>query len=200
MTNTRTLRRSQAGSLFAAAAPGGTQDADAAGRLLPRARALRAAEGDRVAHGGLETRVVARPEQLDGAFLTMFEHDLAPRALGAPVHVHSREDEITHVVAGVLGVELDGEVLLAGPGDTVAKPRRVPHAFWNAGDEPLRLLEVVTPPGLERLLADLAPVLRRGGVPDLARIQAIERRYGVQTDLRSVERLVAEHGLVAPRG
>ena len=52
-------------------------------------------------------------------------HPLAPRALGSPVHTHSREDEWSYVLDGQVGLEVGGRVLLAGPGDLVLKPRGV---------------------------------------------------------------------------
>src|SRR3954452_11234012 len=69
-------------------------------------------------------------------------HDLAPRALGSPVHTHTHEDEWSFVLSGAVGVEVGGSSSVARAGDLVLKPRGVPHAFWNAGDEPARLLEV----------------------------------------------------------
>jgi hypothetical protein len=44
-------------------------------------------------------------------------------------------------------------------GDLVFKPRRVPHAFWNAGDQPARLLELISPAGFEHYFRELAPLL-----------------------------------------
>ena len=65
------------------------------------------------------------------------------------MHTHRNEDEYSYVLEGRLGVQLGDEVLEAGPGELVFKPRGVPHAFWNAGDEPLRLLELISPAGFE---------------------------------------------------
>jgi mannose-6-phosphate isomerase-like protein (cupin superfamily) len=123
-------------------------------------------------------------------------HDLAPHALGSPVHTHQHEDEWSYVLSGEVGVELDGETSVAGPGDLVLKPRGVPHAFWNAGDGPARFLEVITPGGFEQYFAALADVLPAGGPPDLAALTALAHRYGLDMDLTSVPRLMGEHGLV----
>src|SRR3954470_12829623 len=76
-------------------------------------------------------------------------HDLAPRALGSPVHTHVHEDEWSFVLSGEIGVEIGGGASVAHAGDLVLKPRAVPHAFWNAGDAPARLLEEITPAGFE---------------------------------------------------
>ena len=35
-------------------------------------------------------------------------------------------------------------------GQSIFKPRRVPHAFAIAGEEPVRFLELITPAGFER--------------------------------------------------
>ena len=99
------------------------------------AQLVAAGSGDYVHFGGLGTRYVVSGEQTGGAF-ALVEHDLAPHELGAPIHTHEREDEISHVTAGRLGVQIGDDVLEASPGDTVVKPRRVPHAFWNPGPPP----------------------------------------------------------------
>ncbi len=118
-------------------------------------------------------------------------HDLAPRALGSPVHTHPREDEWSYVLGGEVGVELDGSATVARPGDLMLKPRGVPHAFWNAGDAPARLLEVITPGGFEDYFAALGEVL-----PDLQRVAEVAERFGLDVDPASVPRLAQEHGLV----
>jgi uncharacterized cupin superfamily protein len=58
--------------------------------------------------------------------------------LGSPVHTHSAEDEYSIVLSGTLTAQVGDEIVEAGPGAVVAKPRGVAHAFWNAGDEPVR--------------------------------------------------------------
>jgi quercetin dioxygenase-like cupin family protein len=153
-----------------------------------------ATEGRYVNFQGLGVRWVLSGEPTGGA-LAIVEHDLAPRALGAPLHTHANEDEISHVTAGRLGAQIGDEVLEAGPGDTVFKPRGVPHAFWNAGDEPLRFLEVITPAGFEDYFADIAPLLDVAGPPDVQALGAVMARYEMTMDMASLPRLVEAHGL-----
>src|SRR5262249_3104874 len=69
--------------------------------------------------------------------LSLGEHPVAPRALGSPMHTHSHEDEYSYILDGQIGAQVGAEVILAGPGDVIAKPSGIPHAFWNAG---IRLL------------------------------------------------------------
>ncbi len=123
-------------------------------------------------------------------------HDLAPRALGSPVHTHVHEDEWSFVLAGEIGVEIAGVASVARVGDLVLKPRAVPHAFWNAGDTPARLLEVITPAGFENYFAGLGEVLAVAGPPDLQRLAEVAQRFDLDVDPTSVPRLAQTHGLV----
>jgi mannose-6-phosphate isomerase-like protein (cupin superfamily) len=129
-----------------------------------------------------------------GGAASFVVHPLAPRALGSPVHTHSREDEWTYILQGQVGVEVGGKVVLAGPGDMVLKPRAVPHAFWNPTDEPARLLEIITPGGFEAYFEELGVILA-AAEPDLSRIDELAARYGLRVDLASIYRLVGEHDL-----
>jgi len=121
-------------------------------------------------------------------------HPLAPRALGSPVHTHSREDEWTYVLRGQVGMEVGSNSLLAGTGDLVLKPRGVPHAFWNPTDEPAQLLEVITPGGFETYFEELGEILA-ASQPDLERLGEVAARHGLHMDPTSIPRLAAEHSL-----
>ena len=85
--------------------------------------------------------------------------------------------------------------LKAGPGEIIAKPRGVPHTFWNPGDEPSRILEIISPGGFERYFDEVAELLASGG-PDPEAIGELAARYGLEMDVASVPGLCAEHGLV----
>lgn len=154
--------------------------------------------GDYVNFQGFGTRYVVSGEQTGGAFAVV-EHDLVPRTLGAPMHTHAREDEISHVLAGRLGVQIGDEVLEAGPGDTVVKPRGIPHAFWNPGDEPVRFLELITPPDFAQYFKDIAPLLSTMP-PDVEALGAVMARYEMSMDMESMGPLIEAHGLTPPPG
>ena len=86
---------------------------------------------------------------------------MSARALAAPLHRHLREDEYSYVLEGRVGALLGEDVLEADPGDLVFKPRGEWHTFWNAGDDPCRILEIIAPAGFERFFAELVDL---GGV------------------------------------
>jgi mannose-6-phosphate isomerase-like protein (cupin superfamily) len=91
-----------------------------------------------------------------GERFSLVEHPMSPRALAAPLHLHTREDEYSFVLEGRMGALLGDDVVEAGPGDLVFKPRNQWHTFWNAGDEPCRILEIISPAGFERFFRELS--------------------------------------------
>jgi quercetin dioxygenase-like cupin family protein len=153
-------------------------------------------DGERVDLGGLGVRFMIDGEVAGGGF-SLVEHPIAPRSLAAPLHRHANEDEYSYVLEGRVGVQLGDEVLEAGPGELVFKPRNQWHAFWNPGDEPARLLEIISPAGFERYFEEIAPLLppSREGEPDLERLGEIQSRYGLEMDIDSVGPLIERHGL-----
>jgi uncharacterized cupin superfamily protein len=76
--------------------------------------------------------------------------------MAAPLHRHTREDEFPFILEGEWGFWQDGNLAFAGLGDLVYKPRDVWHTFWNAADQPGRLLEMISPAGFEQFLIELA--------------------------------------------
>ncbi len=125
-----------------------------------------------------------------GGDFSLVEHPIAPHALCAPLHRHANEDEYSFVLEGRMGAQLGGDVVFAEVGDLVFKPRNQWHTFWNAGDTPCRILEIISPAGFEHFFWELG-----GGEEPPPDIGA---RYGLEFDIDSVPRLCAEHGLYFP--
>ncbi len=69
---------------------------------------------------------------------------------------HHNEDEYSCVIRGSLGALLGDEVVPAGPGQWVLKPRRRWRTFWNAGDLPCEIIEVISPAGFENYFREVA--------------------------------------------
>jgi len=125
---------------------------------------------------------------------SLVEHPMSPRALAAPLHRHTREDEYSYILQGRMGALLGDDVVEAGPGDLVFKPRDQWHTFWNAGDEPCRILEIIAPAGFEDFFRELDGL---GGAivadqEDLARLNA---RYGLEMRPETVPELLDRFGL-----
>lgn len=146
--------------------------------------------------GSIGVRFMIDASDADERF-SLVEHPMGPRALAAPLHRHNLEDEYSWVIEGRVGVLLGDEVLIGSPGDLIFKPRGQWHTFWNAGDEPARILEIISPAGFEQFFSELVDL---GGVtqatPDgLAELCA---RYQLEMDPDSVPGLIERFGLRFP--
>ena len=98
------------------------------------------------------------------------------------------------MLEGRVGLQLGAEELEAGPGDLVVKPRHVPHAFWNAGDEPACLLELISPAGFEHYFRELAPLLA-APERDQAAIGEVVARHHLEIDFSTIPTLAERHNL-----
>src|SRR5205809_7079605 len=132
-----------------------------------------------------------------GKRFSLVEHPVSPRALAAPLHRHTREDEYSFVLEGRMGALLGDDIVEAGAGDLVFKPRNQWHTFWNAGDEPCRILEIISPAGFERFFAELVDL---GGVAqaDPQVMAELCARYELEMDPDSVPGLIERFGVRFP--
>ena len=130
-----------------------------------------------------------------GGRFSLVEHPLPPHALAAPLHRHSREDEYSFVLEGRMGALLGDRVIYAERGELAFKPRNQWHTFWNAGDGPCRILELISPAGFEHYFRELGALGKERRPEQMA---ALSERYAIEFDLESVPRLCAEHGLTHP--
>jgi gentisate 1,2-dioxygenase len=122
---------------------------------------------------------------------------MSARALAAPLHKHTLEDEYSFILTGRVGALLGEEVLEGGPGDLIFKPRNQWHTFWNAGDEPARILEVISPAGFEKFFEELVDM---GGVTQAApeRMMELCARYQLEMNPESVPGLIERFSLRFP--
>ena len=129
-----------------------------------------------------------------GERFSLVEHPMSPRALAAPLHLHTREDEYSFVLQGRMGALLGDEVVEAGPGELVFKPRNQWHTFWNAGDEQCRILEIISPAGFERFFQELVDM---SGVAqaDPEAFARLRERYGLEMQPETVPELLQRFGL-----
>jgi mannose-6-phosphate isomerase-like protein (cupin superfamily) len=148
--------------------------------------------------GGIGVRFMIHGAESGGGF-ALVEHPMEPRALAAPMHRHSREDEYSFVLEGRVGADLGGEIVYGEVGDLIFKPRGQWHTFWNAGDAPARILEIISPAGFEKFFDTMTELAGRDEL-DPARLVALAAEYGTEVDVTSVPGLVAAHGLTFAMG
>ena len=125
-----------------------------------------------------------------------FEAEVAP-GFDVGAHLHQQAEEIFYVLEGELdllafhpgaSVGDDWRTWKSRAGDTVFRggagsfmlvPAGCPHAFFNPGPKPARMLFLVSPAGHETYLQELADLLAAGGPPDQAQITALRRRHDI---------------------
>jgi len=146
--------------------------------------------------GSIGVRFMIDGKATEGGF-ALVEHPMSAHALAAPMHRHQREDEYSYVLEGRMGALLGDDVVEARPGDLVFKPRGEWHTFWNAGNEPCRILEIIAPAGFEKFFAELSDL---GGVaaapPEVLGELCV--RYALEMNPSSIPELVQRFGVRFP--
>jgi quercetin dioxygenase-like cupin family protein len=133
------------------------------------------------------------PEDTGGA-LAVVEHPIDPGRLVRP-HTHiKKEDEISYVIEGEIGVKVGDKEMEAGPGTWVFKPRGTPHAFWNAGTKVARLLEIITPGAFAHYFEELSAILAASVLPEMGKIEDLQRKWGQSLNMEMVPDIQAKYG------
>lgn len=125
----------------------------------------------------------------------IIEHTLEAKSLGAPMHKHTRENEISYVLEGELSVIQNGEVQIAGPGEYIVKPKDIFHTFWNSTNQRIRFVEIISPGNFEYYFAELAPFLLPGVPPEFDKIRETAAKYGLIVDPAAAEEIIKKYGL-----
>jgi quercetin dioxygenase-like cupin family protein len=118
------------------------------------------------------------------------EHTLEAKSIGAPMHKHTYEDEISYVLEGKLSVIQDGKVQTAKPGEYIVKSRGTFHTFWNSGEERIRFIELITPGNFEYYFAELAPFIETGKPPQMNKVRETGAKYGLIVDPTAAEEII----------
>jgi quercetin dioxygenase-like cupin family protein len=125
--------------------------------------------------------------------MSVVEHPVAGRTL-VPPHVHRDHDEWSYILEGRIGARVGDDEFTAVTGSYILKPRQIPHVFWNPDDSPARILEIITPSGLEDMFAEFGALAARGELTP-ATMGETAARFGSTMFMDWVPDLVARHGL-----
>ncbi len=154
-----------------------------------KTRIIRAGQGEILGSPqGCRDRFLVDSRDWGGGF-GLVEHLLAPHSIAAPVHIHTREDEFSFVLEGRVWILAGDEEIVAEVGDLVFKPRGEWHTFWNAADEPARLLEIISPGGLEEAFRII------GTATDDVDLGPLVEPYGCTADMAATGPIIERHGL-----
>jgi mannose-6-phosphate isomerase-like protein (cupin superfamily) len=113
----------------------------------------------------------------------VFETFVQPDGFVAAAHVHPNQEERFEIVSGTLALNVGGEEIVAGAGETLTVLTGAPHRFWNAGDDEVRFRCEVRPAlKFEQLLETMFALAADGktnkkGMPNLLRLAVIARAH-----------------------
>jgi mannose-6-phosphate isomerase-like protein (cupin superfamily) len=97
-------------------------------------------EGERVPRGDYSHRILAEVPDLE-----VIEMTFRPGFEGVTPHTHDDHTDAFYVLSGEAEFVVGDETVRAGPGGFFCAPRDTLHGFRNAGDTPLRMLNVHAP-------------------------------------------------------
>ena len=138
----------------------------------------------------------------------LVEVTVQPNGFVAAAHVHPYQSERFEIESGTVGFKLDGEEIVAGPGETVVVPAGSSHKFWNAGEtEAVFVTEVRPALQFERLLETMFALANDGktnkkGMPNPLRLAPIAKHHFDDVRLPVIPQWMQKLGLVmgAPVG
>src|SRR5712691_7749586 len=90
--------------------------------------------GDVLENPATRERIVfhATARDTDGELLR-YEAEFTPRGIAARQHVHPQQEERHEVLAGSLGITVDGRARELHAGDVAVVSAGVPHRLWDTG-------------------------------------------------------------------
>ena len=92
---------------------------------------------------------------------------------------------------------LGESVVIGKPGDLIFKPPKQWHTFWNEGDKPARILEIISPAGFEKFFQELVDM---GSIAQASPqvLGELCSRYELEMDPSSVPKLTERFGVHFP--
>ena len=161
--------------------------------VVPRPKLVAPGEGKTVRLFGV--RFDYKVESADsGGNLAVLEVEIPANTLVKP-HNHAHEDEFSLVLAGTVGVRIGDRVLRAGAGSYLVKPRGTPHAMWNADSTPAKVVEMLSPSGLEAYFEALPPILAHEDGAGAKEYYELGQRYGITIEDDWIEELERTYGV-----
>jgi uncharacterized RmlC-like cupin family protein len=163
--------------------------------------------GRRIQSAGMTLKVGAE----DSRTWSMFEAEIPP-GFDVGAHLHNAAEEVFYILDGELDLlafeprdrtsgdwrswasETGVTVARGGPGSVMFVPAGCPHAFANPGPAPARMIFLVSPPGHEHYLQELAELIAASAPPDPAAILELRARHDIQQLTPLTNRGPAESG------
>lgn len=142
-------------------------------------------KGKHMAVAGQINTIVASKEDTGGTY-SFIECKVFPGAGPVP-HIQTREHEAFYLVEGQLTFTVDKERIEAKAGTFINVPPNILHTFKNETDEIVKLITILSPPGLEQFFVDIGmEVLEINVKPppytkeQIEKIPSLAAKYGME--------------------
>ena len=101
-----------------------------------------------------------------GDAFVVAETTLAPGGFEPPLHRHREIAEMVYVLAGRLDLQVGDDRRIAVPGTFVGIPTGVAHTMSVVGDEPVRMLMILSNPARATQMFEVMEQVFANGAPD----------------------------------
>jgi mannose-6-phosphate isomerase-like protein (cupin superfamily) len=95
-----------------------------------------------------------------------------------PLHRHLEAEESFYVISGTVAAWLEDCEVTAPPGTFLVVPRGVTHGLRRVSASPVRMLTLVSPPGLQGFFDEVAAAGEAELLADLDRLIRLAAKYG----------------------
>lgn len=113
----------------------------------------------------MNTRVqIVVPSSSGSDNLSVIKH-WAPFGDSPPLHVHDTEDEVFHVLEGLVRFSVGGELVDLRAGETLMAPKGVPHSYVVESPEGAKWLTFTRPGDFEALVRETSRPATADGLP-----------------------------------
>lgn len=126
--------------------------------------------------GGADSLVRADSRPGDGRNFVVVEATMPAGFVGPPRHLHVSMDEFFYVLEGSVEVEIGDTREWVQAGGSGFMPRGVRHRVWGPGDNPCRVLSVMSP-GIFHAMEEMAAAGGENGASDPSKILALMTKY-----------------------
>lgn len=129
--------------------------------IQQREAVIRPGTQGRVSEGrGVQIRTVLSPAETGGTH-GIIDYLSPPTGVGPALHLHREMEETFHILEGQMNFQVGQQRLAVPLGTLVHVPVETPHAFWNTGPKPVRMLITFSGVRLDEYLHGLLAIVQR---------------------------------------
>jgi quercetin dioxygenase-like cupin family protein len=136
----------------------------------------------------LNTLVHVRVSCTDGHDGVSVLENLAPFGDSPPLHRHTTEDEIFHILDGQMRFQIEQDQRVCGPGEILCVPKGVRHTYRVESPQGARWVTITAHQDFEKFVRAAGRIAERNELPPttgptpqaIESLAAVARRFGIE--------------------